>query len=240
MKISDHELSKVCKKIDLKKYDGLLSDGGIGYQKLCCYVVKLLNDNSIITSYENICVALWKMFPEADRFHLYGFDDMPDTDFMEKLVKLRGVHTHEVIMGGNKGGATAKYGFPYHLTVKGLDWAEETEEMLTGTTKVTGKQKMRDAGTINKTKHFNKIVGSDLFQKFAAKEVFNGTRNTDIAAALDMYYSSDSFTIDLKEKINEISKDATALQKEGFEETVLKQVSEFLEWIKTRGIKNAA
>ena len=55
-----------------------------------------------------------------------------------------------------------------------------------------------------------------------------------------MYYSSDTFTIDLKEKINEISKDATALEKEGFEETVLKQVSEFLEWIKTRGIKNAA
>ena len=131
MKISDHELSKVCKKIDLKKYDGLLSDGK-GYQKLCCYVVKLLDDNSIITSYENICVALWKMFPEADRFHLYGFDDMPDTDFMEKLVKLRGVHTHEVIMGGNKGGATARYGFPYHLTAKGLDWAEETEEMLSG------------------------------------------------------------------------------------------------------------
>ena len=150
MKISDHELSKVCKKVDVKKYGGLLSDGK-GYQKLCCYAVKLLDDNSIITSYENICVALWKMFPEADRFHLYGFDDMPDTDFMEKLVKLRGVHTHEVIMGGNVHGQTTKYGFPYHLTTKGLDWAEETEEILTGTAKSAGKQKMRDTGTVNKS-----------------------------------------------------------------------------------------
>ena len=239
MKISDHELSKVCKKIDLKKYDGLLSESK-GYQKLCCYVVKLLDDNSIITSYENICVALWKMFPEADRFHLYGFDDMPDTDFMEKLVKLRGVHTHEVIMGGNVHGKTTKYGFPYHLTARGLDWAEETEEMLTGTAKSAGKQKMRDTGTVNKSSYFKKIIQSDLFQRFTSREAYDGTRNTDIAAALDMYYSSDSFTIDLKEKINEISKDATALEKEGFEETVLKQVSEFLEWIKTRGIKNAA
>ena len=239
MKISDHELSKVCKKVDIKKYDDLLSESK-GYQKLCCYAVKLLDDNSIITSYENICVALWKMFPEADRFHLYGFDDMPDTDFMEKLVKLRGVHTDEVIMGGNKGGATTKYGFPYHLTARGLDWAEETEETLSGTAKVTGKQKMRDTGTVNKTKYFKEIVKSNLFQKFASEEVFNGTRNTDIAAALDMYYSSDSFTRDLKEKINEISKDATALQKEGFEEIDLNQVSEFLKWIKTGGIKNAA
>ena len=114
------------------------------------------------------------------------------------------------------------------------------EEMLTGTAKSAGKQKMRDTGTVNKTKYFKEIVKSILFQKFASGEVFNGTRNTDIAAALDMYYSSDSFTIDLKEKINEISKDATALQKEGFEEIDLNQVSEFLKWIKTGGIKNAA
>ena len=239
MKISDHELSKVCKKVDVKKYGGLLSDGK-GYQKLCCYAVKLLDDNSIITSYENICVALWKMFPEADRFHLYGFDDMPDTDFMEKLVKLRGVHTHEVIMGGNVHGVTTKYGFPYHLTAKGLDWAEETEEILTGTTKSAGKQKMRDTGTVNKSSYFKKITQSDLFQRFASGKAFDGTRNTDIAAALDMYYSSDSFTIDLKEKINELSKDTTKLENEGDADIVPNQVSEFLEWIKTRGIKNAA
>ena len=239
MKISDHELSKVCKKVDVKKYGGLLSDGK-GYQKLCCYAVKLLDDNSIITSYENICVALWKMFPEADRFHLYGFDDMPDTDFMEKLVKLRGVHTHEVIMGGNVHGATTKYGFPYHLTTKGLDWAEETEEMLTGTAKSAGKQKMRDTGTVNKSSYFKKIIQSDLFQRFASGEAFDGTRKTDIAAALDMYYSSDTFTIDLKEKINELSKDRMKLENEEAADDVLKQVSEFLEWIKTRGIKNAA
>ena len=239
MKISDHELSKVCKKVDVKKYGGLLSDGK-GYQKLCCYAVKLLDDNSIITSYENICVALWKMFPEADRFHLYGFDDMPDTDFMEKLVKLRGVHTHEVIMGGNVHGVTTKYGFPYHLTTKGLDWAEETEEILTGTAKSAGKQKMRDTGTVNKSSYFKKITQSDLFQRFASGKAFDGTRNTDIAAALDMYYSSDSFTIDLKEKINELSKDTTKLENEGDADIVPNQVSEFLEWIKTRGIKNAA
>ena len=40
--------------------------------------LKVLNDNDITASYENICAAMWRRFPKVEKFHLYGFDDIPN------------------------------------------------------------------------------------------------------------------------------------------------------------------
>ena len=124
MKIKDHEISKVCTELDSTRYIAL-SEMKYGYGKLCCYTVKLLGDNEITTSYENICVAMWLLFPKAKNFHLAGFDDMPDTDYMEKLVKLRStLNDQGYLIGGN---TKAKTHRPWKLTLKGSKLAEEAK-----------------------------------------------------------------------------------------------------------------
>ena len=87
MEMKEHAIYKICKEYDSEKYLAIASQSS-GYAKLCCYAVKKLNENEIVSSYENICVALWLMFPKYEKFHLKGFDDMPDTDYMEKIIKL--------------------------------------------------------------------------------------------------------------------------------------------------------
>ena len=75
MKLSEHKISKVLKEQDTKKASAAAGETS-GHTKLACYAVKILNENNIVASYENICAAMWTMFPKIDRFHLYGFDDI--------------------------------------------------------------------------------------------------------------------------------------------------------------------
>ena len=80
MKLSEHKISKVLKEQDSKKASAAVGVTS-GYMKLCCYALKKLDENNIIATFENICAALWVMFPKVDKMHLFGFDDIPDGEF---------------------------------------------------------------------------------------------------------------------------------------------------------------
>jgi hypothetical protein len=171
MKINDHEISKVCTELESEKYLGLASQSA-GYAKLCCYAVKKLNENQIVTTYENICVALWLMFPKFEKFHLKGFDDMPDTDYMEKVIKLRSTpKEQDYLTGGNVGTRNKTLRSPWMLTRKGQLYANEAESVFSGRIAAPEQKITHDEpnDTINNT--FRKIWDSTLFEQFCDDEL---------------------------------------------------------------------
>jgi len=130
IEMKEHAINKTCKEHDPEKYLAIASQS-LGYAKLCCYAVKKLNENEIVTSYENICVALWRMFPKCENFHLTGFEDMPDTDYMEKLIKLRSTPNDQgYLTGGNVGTHAKKFRKPWQLTRKGQLYANEARKFF--------------------------------------------------------------------------------------------------------------
>ena len=234
MKIKDHEISKICKELDSKSYVAL-SEIKYGYAKLCCYTVKLLGDNSITTSYENICVAMWLLFPKAKNFHLAGFDDMPDTDYMEKLVKLRStLNDQGYLIGGNTKAKTFR---PWKLTLKGLNLAEEAKNFLEGKsvipTKGKSKQSSTKKGTIDYLQPFkkNKTNETLVFKRFENDESIQNIENSAISRSLGMIYSSSSFKTDCKKQIQLLKQRITEAKKDGIESPELKTYEQFLKWL---------
>ena len=71
------------------------------------------------------------MFPKFEKFHLKGFDDMPDTDYMEKVIKLRSTpKEQDYLTGGNVGTKNKNLRSPWMLTRKGQLYANEAESVV--------------------------------------------------------------------------------------------------------------
>ena len=234
MKINDHEISKVCTELDSRRYIAL-SEMKYGYGKLCCYTVKLLGDNEITTSYENICVAMWLLFPKAKNFHLAGFDDMPDTDYMEKLVKLRStLNDQGYLIGGN---TKAKTHRPWKLTLKGSKLAEEAKNFLEGKSEIPTKGKSEQSsakkGTMDYLKPFkdNQTNQTLVFKKFENNESIENIENSAICRSLGMIYSSSSFASDCKKQIKLLKQRITEARKDGIESPELETYDQFLKWL---------
>ena len=234
MKIKDHEIFKVCTELDSSRYIAL-SEMKYGYGKLCCYTVKLLANNEITTSYENICVAMWLLFPKVKNFHLAGFDDMPDTDYMEKLVKLRStLNDQGYLIGGNIGTKTYR---PWNLTLKGIKLADEAKNFLEGKstihTKTKSEQSSTKKGTMDYLKPFkdNKTKETIVFKKFENNESIENIENSAICRSLGMIYSSSSFASDCKKKIKLLKQRLAEAKKDGIESQELDTYEEFLKWL---------
>ena len=130
MKISEHDVSKVCTPQDEEKYIPIVN-AKFGKQKIICYVAKFLKDNNISTFYPNICVAVWIMFPKIESFYLKPFEDFPDTDNIARWINLHSRPKEQNYMiGGNPEGSGTNN--PFILTPKGMGWAQEVEMVLTG------------------------------------------------------------------------------------------------------------
>ena len=171
MKTSEHRISEECGSIfqeqDDKKYLKI-ANSPKGKQKLTCYVAKLLHENKISTFLPNVVVGLWKMFPQVPGFSLKWFEDFPDSDYIMRYVNLHSREAEDDYMvGGNqdRSGNTA-----YSLTPKGVGWANEVEEILTGKKPapvVIATKKQKDI--TNYGQILEPITRSDLFKQFCAE-----------------------------------------------------------------------
>ena len=164
MKLSEHKISEVCQEQNAEKYLKI-ANAQKGKQKLTCYVAKVLQENKISTFLPNVVVGIWKMFPEIPGFHLKWFDDFPDSDNIARYVNLHSRAAEDNYMvGGNqdRSGNTS-----YQLTPKGIGWANEVEEILTGKKPapvVIATKKQKDI--TNYDQILDPITGSDLFKEF--------------------------------------------------------------------------
>ena len=186
--------------MDPKKYKAVAGETS-GNMKLGCYALKKLEENEITTTYENLCAALWVMFPKVEKFHLYGFDDIPDTDLMEKLIKLRSWHDYKVFGGGNT--KDKKIHKPWYLTEKGGLWAREAEGILTGKIVSSAKEKSAYGTFDDHTNDLTALTTSDLYQIFQ-ETPDEKIRKSVIAVGLGFYYMDKTFDSDYNTKKKEI------------------------------------
>ena len=230
MKIKDQEISKVCTELESEKYLGLASQSA-GYAKLCCYAVKKLNENQIVTTYENICVALWLMFPKFEKFHLKGFDDMPDTDYMEKVIKLRSTPTQQDYLTGGNVQQQQENRKPWQLTRKGQLYANEAENVFSGKV-TTPEQKITEkkpSDTINNT--FRKIWESNLFVQFIDNEIPENVSKFSICGSLNLRYSSNTYKDDIKRKISTFKQHIVSFENSKMTHDKFPKTKEFLNWL---------
>ena len=105
------------------------------------------------------------MFPQVPGFSLKWFEDFPDSDYIMRYVNL---HSREVeddyMVGGNQDRAG---NMPYNLTPKGVSWANEVEEILTGKKPapvVIAAKKQKDI--TNYDQLLEPVTSSSLFEEF--------------------------------------------------------------------------
>ena len=233
----------------------IITHGSYGYAKLCCYTVKILQEHRITTSYENICVGLWIMFPKAERWHLSGFEDMPDTDFMEKIIKLRSKpDSGNYLIGGNYRGRTSEFGLPWRLNKRGESFAKEANDIIMGKTKdyetIQSKQVIKQVtrrGTINYDTQLNPILNSTLFNKFqegvhSGENVESMSSNEaiseqEICSTFGIYYP----TYNLKQKVDAKKKSLknllSMMSSDGVFSENASVLRKFLKWLDGRKIK---
>jgi len=231
MKIKDHEIFRVCGDHDVEKYSAIASQSS-GYSKLCCYAVKKLNENEITASYENICVALWLMFPKAEKFHIAGFDDMPDTDYMEKVIKLRSTANNEGYLTGGNVGYEKKFRKPWQLTRKGQHYADEVENIFSGNIAAPEKRKTESEPQYTVENIFNKIWQSDLFIQFTKNQAPDSVDHLVVCATFDMRYSQSRFKDDFKSKWESFVHHLNSFEKTGISDERFEQTRKFLNWLK--------
>src|SRR5271157_3228177 len=94
---------------------------GISLGELAAYAVKVLIDNQMDCSYENVAVLLFKLFPE--KFSLVGFPEYPDGKRVLNSISLDARHGGYVLGGRSMG---------WRLTDKGNEVAERTQQLLRG------------------------------------------------------------------------------------------------------------
>lgn len=231
MKIKDHEISRACTEHDVEKYMAIASQPS-GYSKLCCYAVKKLNENEITASYENICVSLWLMFPKAEKFHIASFDDMPDTDYMEKLIKLRSTANNEGYLTGGNVGRDKKLRKPWQLTRKGQVYANETKSIFSGTVETPETREKDYKPPDNFVNTFNKLWESDLYIQFEENQAPDLVDEILVCATFDMNYSQMRFKDDFKRKSEQFEKYLNSFEKD-ISDKRIGQTRKFLAWIRT-------
>ena len=231
MKIKDHEISRACTEHDAEKYMAIASQPS-GYSKLCCYAVKKLNENEITVSYENVCVSLWLMFPKAEKFHIAGFDDMPDTDYMEKLIKLRSTTKNEGYLTGGNVGRDKKLRTPWQLTRKGQLYANEVESIFSGNIAAPEMRKTESKPQYTVENIFNKIWQSDLFIQFTKNLAPDSADHLLVCATLDMRYSQSRFKDDFKSKRESFVHHLNSFENTGISDERFEQTRKFLNWLK--------
>ncbi len=91
-------------------------------EKLVVYTMKFLEDNNIPLSFNYICVATYKLFPE--RFHLGEFEEYPHIEMLNRTI------LHLRPQENNYAKGTAKIG--YEITKLGYYIADQVSKELEG------------------------------------------------------------------------------------------------------------
>ena len=231
MEMKEHAIYKTCKEHDPEKYLAIASQSS-GYAKLCCYAVKKLNENEIVSSYENICVALWRMFPKCEKFHLTGFEDMPDTDYMEKLIKLRSTPKNQGYLTGGNVLRDTEHRKPWQLTRKGEVYAQEARNIFSGNVEAPEVRKNNTKNTPDSfVNTFNSLWESDLFLRFTENNLPDSVDALLVCATFDMNYSPRRFTDDFKRQLDKFETDLNSFEKD-ISDKRIEQTRKFLAWLK--------
>ena len=148
---------RICKPFPYEKYKK------ISMTRLAAYAIRLLEDNNVFLSFENVAVALFLMFPK--KFCMVGYDEYPDTNRIGRTVNLQLRPKYQNIAFGDP-----KTG--YSLTDKGENTAIHIKRILEGEEKGTNSGISRVRNDISKrtrspeTEIERKILSRYLYDKY--------------------------------------------------------------------------
>ena len=174
-------------------------------------------------------ITFWISF---EKFHLKGFDDMPDTDYMEKVIKLRSTPKEQDYLTGGNVGFDKSLRSPWKLTRKGQIYAEEAERIFSGETEAPANTKTETKKTSHSFENtFRSIWQSDLYHQFTENQIPESVDEILACATLDMNYSPRRFSDDFNRKISNYENDLKAFEKD-ISDKRIEVTRKFLAWLK--------
>lgn len=157
---------------------------GIPLGELAAYAARVLIENKIDCSYENLTVSLFRLFPQ--KFSLVGFPQFPDGDRVSNTIRLDARHGGYVLGGRSTG---------WRLTEKGKEASIRVERELRGqgsVVRVQNRSVFRSRAVtfvkeIERTQAFRKwtLGKADSIAKFELCDVLHGTLDTSEKVLMD-------------------------------------------------------
>ena len=133
---------------------------GITNAKLAAVALLKLEENNIEKTFENVVMALQKLFP--GKFSLITYPDIPDTIRVDNTLRLDAGKNHAEYITGNRPKG-------YRLTAIGRVAAEDTVQQLESS---KGKKKSLNGTQRNRyTKLVNGVTRTECFTKFSTKQL---------------------------------------------------------------------
>lgn len=142
---------KEIKPIDYPKYSNVSSR-----EKLVVYTIDYLANNEIPLTFNNICIATFKLFPEKFYFS-EDFKEYPHIEMLNRTI----LH----LRPKERNYATGSVGQSYALTKVGEEVAREVKaEIEVGASKPTAPKKIMDEHKKTNINDLNKVKRSGIYQ----------------------------------------------------------------------------
>jgi len=157
---------------NLKSYQPEQYSSGITNAKLAAVALLKLEENNIEKTFENVVVALQKLFP--GKFSLITYPDIPDTIRVDTTLRLDAGKNHAEYLTGNRPKG-------YRLTATGRMAAEETIQQLESSSQ-KGKNILRTDRN-RYVKLVRAVKDTEAYEKFSTKQ-FSEINKLDSRRAL--------------------------------------------------------
>jgi hypothetical protein len=190
----------------------------IDLDRLTSYGIKALMDRKVPATFENIVVALYRLFPE--KFSLIGHREYPDAARVNRALLHGQPKYRNYVAGGARQG--------YSLTNQGLGAAEETEKLLRSSRHpLEGRRKKPSAPRAVADQFMREVSEAGSFRSFSEGRV-------DEVGEYDLYrilHAGPGTPVpDLIRRLEQLLAYAEQMERN--------DVYQFLNWLRTRFLSN--
>ena len=159
--MSENEKLRYIKEVDYDRYVDISS-----LEKLAAYAIKYLNDNDIVTTWTNLVIAIYKLFPR--RFAISeDFIDFPNAERINRtLMHLVPPKGRNYAIGSSK--------IDYTLTPLGKSIADEVESVIMHEAKVKNrKQEVISSIKATPMTSYTEIIESSEYKNYCKKNDYS-------------------------------------------------------------------
>lgn len=157
--MNDQDQIRAIKAIDLKRYSNISSK-----EKLVAYTIKQLDDQDIATTFNNICIAAFKYFPEAFCFSS-EYPEYPHIEMLNRtLLHLR---------PKERDYATGSARTEYYLTPLGKQIAIQVEADLDITTDAPVRKIKIDIHKKSARNDYERLKSSEQFANYKSRGIID-------------------------------------------------------------------
>ena len=156
--MNDIEKIKNINSYDLTQYSNVSSR-----EKLVAYSIKYMDDNDIATSFNNLCIVTFKLFPEKF-FFCEDFKEYPHIEMLNRtLLHLRPKERNYATGGSREN---------YSLTLLGREIAKQVEYDIKGEAAKEKVKIVMDEHKNNSINEYDKVLKSSEYAQFLKDGIF--------------------------------------------------------------------